>query len=539
MKKAIIPSLIALLLIPLVVASAQISYEVDEEEVLLIIERSGDVLLHYNLTISVISGVVSRYVSIGMPSKDFDVLLASEVYGSELREVDHERVIESDYYAVKMHPSRPIYAGESRTYHLEVRLRNFLYEDMTNPGNVGLRFTPSWFDATVKGLKLWVILPPGVKSVDVRNQPDYDNLIQLEDGRLALYWERSMLPPNFKLDVGISFPKEYVTAYVRSEENDLLYAAVALLLLGALLISIFLIVRYVKILVEKRPYQIPEVVVESLGVNKKLEPPEVAYLKMLEGRKISYGRILTIIALMLSRKGLLRIKRFDPLEMERLEEPGAHIRAYENQFLRCLDDANPPKEECLVEVIKVLHKRVNRELSGYSRFGTLVHYEKLVNSLWRKLSEEPPEGRLEFLRENLPWLLTDEDFDRKLREHLRGGAQREVSFPEPVDIWIWIPGRGGTVQIPGPAPRKPESREVPVVTDIERAADSIARSVEGFSSSIVRNLESFSENVAKAIVPERPRGTSRRVRVACACVSCACACACVSCACACAGGGVG
>ncbi|MEM4581487.1 MAG: hypothetical protein QW092_03890 [Candidatus Korarchaeum sp.] len=534
MNRVITPVLMLLLLIPLAAVSAQVSYEVEEEDVTLVIEGSGDILLSYNLTIRITAGTVTSYVSIGMPSRNFDVLTALEIYEGEARRISYEKVIEGSYYAVRMHPGTPIHAGESRTYYLEVRLRDFIYEDLTNPGNVGLRFIPSWFDAMVRRLRLWVVLPPGVRSEEVRNQPDYDNLIVLEDNRIALYWERRMLQPNFKLDVGVSFPKDYVSAYVSSEENDTLYVMLALILLGALLASIFLIVRYAKLLMEKRPYQVPEVVVESLGINKNLEPPEVAYLKKLEGRRISYGRILAILALVLSNKGLLSIRRLEPLEMERLSETAVQLRAYESEFLSCLEGVRP-KEECLVNVIRVLHRRVNRELSGYSRLETLTHYEKLVSSLWRRLSEEVPDRRLEFLRENLPWLLTDEDFDGKLRRYMREGAPATVIVREPPDVLIWIPRRRGTVYVP--TPQEP-ARDVPVVTDLEKAADSVARSIERFSSSIVTNLEDFSERVAKAIVPERPSGSSRRVRVACACVSCACACACVSCACACAGGGV-
>lgn len=533
MPRAGPPILAMLLLIPLVTASAQVSYEIESEDVVLVIEKSGEVLLSYNLTIHVISGTVSRYVAVGMPSQNFDVLAAYEIHEGGGREVSYE-VIKDDYYAVKIILSEPIYAGESRTYHLEVKLRDFIYEDETNPGNVGLRFIPSWFDATVKRLRLWIVLPPGVRSEEVRNQPDYDNLI--EGDRLSLYWERSMLPRNSKLDVGISFPKRYVTSYVSSEGNDLFYAAITLILLGALIVSILMIVRYAKSLMEKMPYQAPEVVVESLGVNKNLEPPEVAYLKRLEGREISYGKILVIIALMLSSKGLLRIRRTEPLEMERVGEAG-QLRAYESEFLRCLEENGKPKEDCLVNVIRLLHKRVNRELSGYSRVGTLAHYEKLVNSLWRRLSEEPPERRLAFLRENLPWLLTDEEFDGKLRRHLKQGAPASVEVLEPIDV-IWIPRRSDTY-VPIPLPQGPARKDVPIVTDVEKVSDSIARAIERSSSSIVANLEDFSDKVAKTIFPERPKGSSRRVRVACACVSCACACACVSCACACAGGGVG
>ncbi|MCS7102956.1 MAG: hypothetical protein NZ992_03640, partial [Candidatus Korarchaeum sp.] len=96
----VIPLILALLfLIPLAVVSAQVSYEVEEENVVLVIERSGDILLSYNLTIRVTSGVVARYVSIGMPSSKFDILAASEIYEEGgIREISYDKVIEGDYY---------------------------------------------------------------------------------------------------------------------------------------------------------------------------------------------------------------------------------------------------------------------------------------------------------------------------------------------------------------------------------------------------------------------------------------------------------
>jgi len=543
-----------LLMIAPIMAAAQISYEVEDESVILEIDESGDVFLSYNLTIHVTSGTIARYVAIGMPNSRFDVLKALEIRNGEAKEVEYEKVVEESYYAVKMHPTAPINAGESRTYHLEVVLKDFIYEDSTNPGNVGLRFIPSWFDARVRALRLWIILPPGVdNSNKVKNQPDYDNLITLEDGRIALYWERYDLPPSYELDVGVSFPKEYVKSYVKgSEGNDLLSAVVGLIFLGVLVFSISFVVSIVKSLIEKSVYKPPEVSVESLGVNKNLRPPEVAYLKKLEGREISYGRILATIALELSNKGLIRVKSVEPLDIEKLNNASSQLRAYEKVFLDCLNGGTP-SEDCLVNVIKSLHSRVNREISGYSRLGTIAHYEKLVNSIWKEISQAPMEKRLEILKENLPWLLTDENFERNLKKYLKEGLSpdqisRPIGGTWPLeDTWIWIP-RGGTIYIPLPReparPRdvggRPEARpevEAPVIS-IEKAADSIARSIEGFSSSIVRNMEDFSNKIARTITPERPRGSSKRHTLSCACVSCACACACVSCACACAGGGV-
>ncbi|MEM0041652.1 MAG: hypothetical protein QXU23_04340, partial [Candidatus Korarchaeum sp.] len=76
MNRVITPVLMLLLLIPLAAVSAQVSYEVEEEDVTLVIEGSGDILLSYNLTIRITAGTVTSYVSIGMPSRNFDVLTA-------------------------------------------------------------------------------------------------------------------------------------------------------------------------------------------------------------------------------------------------------------------------------------------------------------------------------------------------------------------------------------------------------------------------------------------------------------------------------
>ncbi len=545
---------ISALLIPLMNASSQIVYEIDREKVVLDIQRSGIVYLRYNLTLRVESGTIARYVSIGMPSPSFRVLEAEEVFpDGRVIEVNAEEIREDSYYAVKMKPSEPIDPGESRTYVVEVELRDFIYEDETNPGNAGLMFTPSWFNAPIRLLQVFVILPPGVSKGEVRNQPDYDNLQTLDDGRIYLYWEREDLPPNYKFEIGVSFPRDYVERVVPAGGGfpDYLSFVVGLVFLGAIIISIVAIVRLFKSWIEKLPYQAPEIFAESLGPNKNMAPTEVAYLKKLEGIKLSYGRILAVLIASLVKKEFLAVERLNPLKLRRLEGSKRNLRIYEKRFLDCITENGSLDQDCLVKVIKLIHRRVERELSGYSRRETLSFYNDKVRSIWKMVEEAPSEEKLDLVRDNLAWLLTDPNFERNLKKALRERRVREgrtiSSYPYPLDdVWIWWP-RGRWTSIP-PAPRVPRAPDtskapsgkidVPAIPDIEKTADTIARSVEEVSSNIIRNIEDFADRVARVIVPSRPRAR-RTASVSCACVSCACACACVSCACACAGGGVG
>ncbi len=535
--------LIVLLLISTLsfISLAQISFEIVNERAILEIDKSGDVYLHYNITIKILSGTVSRFVRIGMPVSSFEVLDVKEVYPDGRVETPKYREERGETDAVVITPTTPITARQQRTYLVSAVIHDFIYPDEMNPGNAGMLFIPTWFSAVTKKLEVVVVFPPGVKKDVVKNTPDYDNFGELSDGRLYYYWVREDLPPDYKFKVGVSFPKEYVERVAERGSAFLTFLSV-FLILAVIAGGILLFYKAYKLFTSKLVYSGPEFLVESLGVNEKLSPAEVAYLKKLEGRDISYGRIIAVLIAQLVRKGVLEVESLNPLKLKVMSRKKL-LKSFEKRFLDCVKEEM--EEDCLVSVIKSLHKRVEWALEGYSRGMTLSYYEEKVRRLWKSIEEAPPSRKHEMIRENLEWLLTDEHFYKNLKRALKGG----VAMPEPVrdvDVWIWV-GYPHPTLPPSPAPtptpstgevRKPE---VPVVTDIERAADSIARSVEEISGQVVRNVEGFADKVTRVIIPSRPRARrSRRApSVSCACVSCACACACVSCACACAGGGVG
>ena len=43
-----------------------------------------------------------------------------------------------------------------------------LYNDTTNPGNLGMQFIPSWYEAQVNDLRIQIVLPPNVTASEVK-----------------------------------------------------------------------------------------------------------------------------------------------------------------------------------------------------------------------------------------------------------------------------------------------------------------------------------------------------------------------------------
>ena len=532
----ILPLLLISAILP--VAAQGLSYEVEREYVVLQVEPDGVVLIEYNLTVGVLSGAIRRFVRVGAPAPGFSVLEAWE-YLDGPEPADYSEVSEDGYYAVEFHPKRPIEAGESRTFQFLMEVRGFLYRDEENPGNLGLEFWPSWFeDAPVRDLRVMVILPPGVGTGEFRCFPDYDSAFVLEDGRVALYWERTDLEPGYIFKLGVSFPEEYVPGYEESEltapeEDEWVFWAS---LLGFSFIFFLVAGAFIAAYSEmkKSEYEPPFIFVEGLGAQDRLSPVEAAYLLRLERGEPDYPRIVSMIILDLVRLDCLEVESVEPL---RLSPRGECESApyYGRRLLRCIDPGGGLDETCVARTLKVIHRAVERKVAGYSRRATIEYYRKRVADAWTRLASAEPEEKEAVLKEELLWLMVDEDFHEKLRSAMR--PPRRVVITVDPSVWVWRPYYWSSPPA-APAP----ARVQPAPVDIVAAADGIARGIERTVSSIASALEDLADKVASVVVPaERARSARRSISVSCicACVSCACACACVSCACACAGGGAG
>ncbi len=544
------------------VAAEDLSYRIAREWIVLQIERDGTILLSYNLTVAVDSGAIRRFVRVGMPVGSFEVLEARELETG--LDVGYDEIREGDYYAVELHPSGPIEAGQSRTFTFTALVEDFVNPDETNPGNVGVQFTPSWFDdAPVEDLRLLVVLPEGVDPSEVRNNPDYDNLMNL-DGRVALYWERRNLYPGERFEVGVSFPSQYVGHYVEAPgSRGILYRIGQILGVLVMLAPFALVAAYVLYTRTKKylgEYEPPWIGIEALGPQKQLNPPEAAYLMLLESGGREFSRVITVALVEGLKLGVLELESLRPLRL-RVRDDGGPLKYYLRRLVRCVQDDGSLDGDCLARLIKAVHRATYRKLSGFSRKETVDFYRKKIAEGWRELQSAPPEKKREVLDEWIEWLMIDENFFERLREAMRAPEPAQVVLPSDwwmYRIWRWTwPGWDGHVVVTRPAPGAPrvepvmeprtvtriERRAEGPVVSLEKAADEVARGVESVFDSVADSAEGLADRVARLIAPERTRPRSRtRSAVSscvCACVSCACACACVSCACACAGGGAG
>jgi len=537
MKNIFLVLLILVLIAP-VLCQEKLFY-VKKEWCKLSIEKSGKVLLLYNVTIRVEKGVIEKYVSIGMPCPDFTVISARELEtGAKL---SYKKIVdrESRAYYVVLYVSKPIYPGEEKTFILYVELNSFIYEDKTNPGNVGLLFIPCWWDSKyfsgIGDLKVEIVLPEGVKKNEFKCSPPYSNIF-LEGNRIALYWEKKNLPADYKLSVGVSFPKKYVEHYVSlSEENPLEdILSIAIMLFVIVFVGLIFIVSFAAVF-KKEEYVKPALMIEALGPRKGLTAVEAAYLIMKYRRRRDYGRILAMILFGMIKKGYAKVISFDPLRIYVFREKYHLMRSYEKAFADAVQENGEIDPQQLVNVFKTLDRVLRAKMRGYCVKETVEYYESIVQRAWKMVEEAGiPEEKFRALAENLEWLLVDEDFNKKVKRL----PKATISYDPYWDTYWWWYWHN----LPTSTVRTTPAKEI----NIFEVADSIASTLEKTASQISSKIEEISEKIAEVVEGENreaSRSTDSRsyesIGCVCACVSCACVCACVSCACACASGGAG
>lgn len=516
MKKIAILLLLTFTILAFRIQAQDLVYIIEREHVNLIIEQDGTCFLTYNLTVRVEQGAIRRFVDIGMPNPDFQVIEAYEVEtGAQVAWEEYH-----DYpYKVRLKPSQPINAGEKRTFILTVTTQ-LLYKDQTNPGNAGLMFTPSWFPVTVEDLRLLIVLPPGVGQGEVKNQPNWQNLLEI-NGRIALYWERKNLAPNEKLTIGISFPQKYLTMEPppppsdKGEEPTFTWEDIIIL---SFIGGIFLIIAAAVITSTARKiiYEPPEILIEALGPRKGLTAPEAALLIEEEKKKSDYSKILTMILYSLARKGAIRITSLEPLQIQK-QPTTTRLRYYERKFLNCINNGTP-NPDCLASVILTIHRTLKRKMRGYNRKQTIQYYKKIVERAWKQVQQaETPELKLATTDQNMEWLILHPQYPTRIRTIL---IDPTPTLPPPT--WIYL---------------TPKTTAEPV--PITKLADQIATTIEKTATGLATTIEKTAQQITATIEQDNQPPPRPTITTTCACVSCACACACVSCACACASGGAG
>ena len=516
--------------------AAQRQYQLDHEYAEIWINpEDGTIDLLYDISLTLNSGSAINYVYIGQPTGDFDIGTAEDQQGNTLSASDASS---GSDYKVRVDLNSPLTTGQTVRFSLITNVAGMIWEDTQNSGNVGMQFTPTWWDeASVLDLRVLIVLPSGVTQDMVKTSVDWNN-IQSEDGRLAVYWERS-LSPGQKADFGISFPEEYVDVYeTRDAVSEFIQEYLGVLLLfGVVGIGVIVVL----IIARKSPYKKPTIGVEALGIRRGLTAVEASYLLDMKPTQI----VTEILYSLLKKRAVwaetgapvLKLRIMDAFK-NKTGTPEVTLRYYEIDFLNAIKDDGSLDEEKLAQTIMFLRRTVEEKLRGYCRRDTIDYYRRIVTKAWEQVEQAgTAELSSKAYDEQLLWLLLDPNVKARTET-----AFDNLAFePSPFWLWYWYsyrhyhprPTYEPNIKTPN------EAAKPPTIPGADFAND-IATAVENTSNNIVTNLEKF----ANSILPMAPPKSSRepahhKSSCVCACASCACACACVSCACACAGGGVG
>jgi len=539
--RSLLVTLFAILILMTFVGTvaAQREYHLGHEWVEIWINpENGSIDLLYDVSITLDSGPAINFVYIGQPKRDFTIGTAMDQYGHTLVATDESS---GSDYKVRVNLYEPLMPGQTVRFNLTTNVAHMIYEDIENPDNVGMQFIPTWWEeASVLDLRVLIVLPSNVTESMVKTSVDWDNVLT-EDDRLAIYWERRNLSPDQRYTFGVSFPKEYVQSYEKHPSSVVVaflqQYGPALLIFGVSIAVIGAVVYMVR----KRPYPMPTISIETLGIRHGLTAVEASYLLDLKPTKI----VTEILYSLLQKRAIwvesttpvLKLKTMEPFQ-NRTGTPETPLRYYEIDFLNAIKEGGTLDEEKLAKTIMLLRETVEEKLRGYCRRDTIDYYRKIVAKAWEQVEQAgTPELASKAYDEQLLWLFLDPNYQSRTQTTFR-----EKAFePSPFWLWYWY-----SYQYYHPKPTYKPNIEAPTKATkpptIPGAdfANNIATAVENTSNKIVTNLEKF----ANAIVPMPAAKAStqpahHKSSCVCACAACACVCACVSCACACASGGVG
>jgi hypothetical protein len=520
------------------------TYHLDHEWVKIWINQDGTIDLFYDIRLTLDSGDLISKVYVGQPTGDFTIGTASDEYGIDLTTSDASS---GSDYKVQVALSWELAVGEGVKFSLMTNVAGMLYNDTMNPGNIGMQFTPSWYDANVNDLRIEIVLPPGVTKDDVKTtETAYWNNTADEDGSLTVYWEKQNLTPNEQYPIGISFPAEYLPDYTApnntppptSGEDDFgTYVFVAFGVIAAIAA-----IGFAAYVIRKKPYTSPQLSMETLGIRRGLTAVEASYLLEMKPTQI----VTEILYSLLQKRAVWTETTNPALKLQIMpdfkDKKGTAdnpLRYYEIDFLNAVRSDGTLDEEKLAHTVMYLRDTVEQKLRGYSRRDTTDYYRKIAGKAWTQVEQAgTPELASKAYDEQLLWLLLDPNY----RGRTETAFQNRVFEPSPLWFWYWY-GYHNYHPHPTYTPpiNTPASTAKPPSIPGADFANNIATAVEKTSSNIVLNIEKF----ANAIVPAPPptqashKPAHQGADCVCACHACACACACVSCACACAGGGVG
>jgi hypothetical protein len=543
-----IPLVAVLLLTTLAgIVSGQVKqYHIEHEWAKAWINQNGSIDLFYDISFAADVGSFT-WVEIGQPQSDFTIGTAFDQYGHTLTTQDTSS---STDFKVRVYFASSLPAGQTVRFNLTTNVAKMIYEDTTNPGNVGMKFIPTWWVSTptaqvstIDDLRVSIVLPQGVNSSIVKTlESAFWNNTSLEpDGRLAVYWNRTNLPADEQFQFGVSFPKEFVQSYEPAPSGTTAFLQQYGFLF--VILGVFVVIGgIVVVATRKRQYVTPTLSMETLGIKRGFTAVEASQLLDMKPT-----RIVTEILFSLLQKRAVWVESTNPsLKLKIMPEfqnkigpAEAPLRYYEIDFLGSIKTDGALDEEKLARTVMALRDTVEEKMRGYRRNDTIDYYRKIVDKAWQQVEQAgTAELASKAYDEQLLWLFLDPNYSTKTKT----AFQSHVFEPSPFWLWYWYsyqnynrnPTYRPNVETPAQAAKPPS---IPGAD----FADNVVTAVEKTSNNFVTNIEKF----ANAIVPSAPvvKASSQPARhgssCVCACAACACACVCVSCACACAGGGAG
>lgn len=519
------------------VSAQQPQYHLVNEWTKIWINKNGTIDLFYDVSLALDSGPNINFVLIGQPQGDFTIGPAKDQFGHNLTATSASSGTD---YKVRVNLYQPLSAGQTVRFNLTTNVAHMIYED--NQTNVGMQFTPTWWtDARVQDLRILIVLPPNVNSTQVNTTEVLWNGTQPEDGRLGIFWEKQNLFPDQRFPVGVSYPKQAgwnydakpsgVVTFLQNFGPPILIFGVFAFIIGA-----------VVVVVRKRPYLMPTMSMETLGIRRGLTAVEASYLLGFKPTKIVTETLYSLLQKRVvwaeSTTPTLKLKIMEPFKGKTgtTETP---LRYYEIDFLQAIREDGTLDEERLAKTVVSLRDTTEEKMRGYRRNDTIDYYKGVVTKAWEQVQQAgTPELASNAYNEQLLWLFLDPNYQSRTETAFRDRAFE----PNPLWLWYWY---GYQHYRPNPTYRpnveNPAQAAKPPTIPGADFANNIAKAVENTSNNIVSNLEKFANAIVPA--PAAAKASSEPAHHAagcvCACAACACACACVSCACACAGGGVG
>jgi len=513
-------------------------YTFDHQWTQIFINQDGTIDLTYNVTLTLTSGAAINYVQLGQPQGDYEIGQAMDQFGRQLQATKDN---EGSNYRVRVTLSEPLSAGNTIWFTVTTNVAGMLSNDTQNPGNYGMQFAPQWMPVPINDVRIQIVLPPNVTINEVKTPPDkFWNSTSIVEGRVAVFWQITVLQPNEQYLLGVSFPADSLPNYNPAPSSGGIgLETIALIVLP--IIALIVIIVVIKV-ARKSTYSSPKVSMETLGIRRGLTAVEASYLLGMKPTQIVteilYSLLQKRAVWVESTKPALKL-RIMPLFQNKTGTDKNPLRYYEIDFLHALKDVEGTlDEEKLAHTVMFLRDTVEQKLRGYSRRDTVDYYRKIVTKAWSQVEQA---GTVELASkaydEQLLWLMLDPNYRSRTETTFRN----RTFDPSPFWFWYWYgyhhynPHPTYKPNVDAPA----KAAKPPTIPGAE-FANNIATAVEKTSSNIVVNIEKF----ANAIIPVQTQKASHapaphEAGCVCACAACACACACVSCACACAGGGVG